>query len=280
MYLFLDANILIRFPELLALGQADVRFAIPQIVVDELERRPPASLSKGWGALLSKAVEAGRAEIMQGPRFDWAELNRKRLDPQDTLLLESARQFKLVHPDERVVLVSDDQNLIMQAAKLGLEYATGATVFDLIGTGPQTGERNDLKNAAQLIRKDSFIFLLRGFALGICVSLGIWVAYQFRSEIISAFPVWGLVLLALVGGAALFGFRSRRRLAYGIVEICFGLFAVAKQASPTNYDALFLIQVAAGLYIIVRGFDNVEKSISGTRIDPVWRRIFRGGCDR
>jgi hypothetical protein len=70
--------------------------------------------------------------------------------------------------------------------------------------------------------------------------------------------------------AVCYGFYLIRhffRLSYGLVEILIGLFAIfgAMSRSPQVVNDpttgnLLLIQVAAGMYVVIRGFDNFAQS--------------------
>ena len=76
------------------------------------------------------------------------------------------------------------------------------------------------------------------------------------------------VVPAILGACySLYVIRHFFRLAYGTVEIVIGLFAIfgAMGRAPQIVDdpataTLLLVQLAAGIYIIIRGFDNFAQS--------------------
>jgi hypothetical protein len=76
-----------------------------------------------------------------------------------------------------------------------------------------------------------------------------------------------LIILILGVCYSLYLIRHFFRLAYGTVEIVIGLFAIfgAMGRAPQIVDdpatgTLLLVQLAAGMYIFIRGFDNFAQS--------------------
>jgi hypothetical protein len=76
-----------------------------------------------------------------------------------------------------------------------------------------------------------------------------------------------LIILILGACYILYLIRHFFRLAYGTVEILIGLFAIfgAMGRAPQIVDdpattTLLLVQLAAGMYIIIRGFDNFAQA--------------------
>jgi hypothetical protein len=76
-----------------------------------------------------------------------------------------------------------------------------------------------------------------------------------------------LIILILGACYILYLIRHLFRLAYGTVEILIGLFAIfgaigraVQAADDPATGSLLLAQLAAGMYIIIRGFDNFAQS--------------------
>lgn len=83
--------------------------------------------------------------------------------------------------------------------------------------------------------------------------------------------------IGLLIAVGLYNLRLRIRSVYGLIEIVVGtisiLFATNHAASP----ATTFITAVGGIYVIVRGLDNIEQSISGGA-KSIWERylMFRG----
>jgi hypothetical protein len=78
-------------------------------------------------------------------------------------------------------------------------------------------------------------------------------------------------------GVAAFLIRSRLRLWYAIIEFAVGVYA--SYLATDFHDRTSSLQFAAGLYIIVRSFDNLEKALEenpvlSKKILPIWRAFF------
>ncbi len=273
MRLILDTNILLSRPQILSWGGDSIRFLLPQAALQQLRSGRFADRA---GNFLEQAFRAGRLHILPQPTGASTDFPLWRnLDYTDTLILATALDYQKRHADQKVFFVSDDHAMLRQAGKLGLETATSTTVDELIHSDP-AGETvsKELSEAANLFGRSNRNYLVKGFLLGLGVAALLFVAWYFKDLAGQTFPVWGLTVGAAVVGFLLFWFRSRYRLSYGIVEGLFGLFTAARLANPATYDSTFFLQLVAGLYIIVRGLDNTEKGIEGTKFEPKWKRFF------
>lgn len=94
--------------------------------------------------------------------------------------------------------------------------------------------------------------------------LYLWVAAT-RYEFI-------IVGTALVLGFYLFQLRLNLRLLYGISEVMVGLFVAAyrhtQSTSIWHFD-VFLPFLTAGVYLVVRGFDNIHQGLMQDPPDPL-----------
>jgi hypothetical protein len=73
--------------------------------------------------------------------------------------------------------------------------------------------------------------------------------------------------------------RQNIRVWYGVIESIVGIItayiAFYQANNPQNID--FAIKISAGLYIIVRGLDNIEKSFTkkANYIGNIWTNFFK-----
>ncbi|MER9390177.1 hypothetical protein [Mesorhizobium sp. M0435] len=108
--------------------------------------------------------------------------------------------------------------------------------------------------------------------------LGIWIlGFAFFVEAITSFlgmqemgwSTYGKVhafLQAVFGGVFLYWLRGRNRLLYGLLEVAFALFllgfAIITHVGPPDFSQAnigYLAQIAAGIYVLIRGFDNTSQ---------------------
>jgi hypothetical protein len=86
--------------------------------------------------------------------------------------------------------------------------------------------------------------------------------------------VWTTALFVILLGLLLYLFRSRGRFAFGIVECGFGIY-MAYCGSWLNKDGeIPWFTLLGGLFVIVRGMDNVGKSLKDPKWEYVWERVF------
>jgi hypothetical protein len=95
------------------------------------------------------------------------------------------------------------------------------------------------------------------------------------------------IVITIVLGIAFYIMRCRWQLIYGIIEILVSLVVIFLTFyPPTTYlvvaefswQGWFLsksVGVLAGIYVMVRGLDNIEKGLSPAR-KAKWMRAFHG----
>ena len=105
--------------------------------------------------------------------------------------------------------------------------------------------------------------------LGAVLALSLAFAAQHLAWIATNVSRDALIILILASCYGFYLIRHFFRLAYGTVEIVIGLFVIfgAMGRAPEVVDdpataTLLLVQLAAGMYIIIRGFDNFAQSAS------------------
>lgn len=123
--------------------------------------------------------------------------------------------------------------------------------------------------------------------LSLCFSLIVSIFIVFIANLILdfaiktdiRFPSFAVLITIALAGTALYAWRERWRLSYGISELLVGVTASYKVFADQNILERFVDQVAylqliAGLYIMVRGFDNIAKGLEPTPLGPKWKRFF------
>jgi hypothetical protein len=88
----------------------------------------------------------------------------------------------------------------------------------------------------------------------------------------------------VVVAVAFYRVRCRSRLLYGALEVAAGIGVIIIGEFPPNAiaaattwtlgsRAAHMLALMGGVYIVVRGLDNIEQALPG-RWRPAWRRIF------
>jgi hypothetical protein len=96
--------------------------------------------------------------------------------------------------------------------------------------------------------------------------LGFLAAPESR-RIVATISIWGTCAVILGAGLALYAIRGRFRVGYGVGELVIGSLATINVFFPTfDYQGLnraAWLQVLAGLYVMVRGLDNIGEGLEG-----------------
>jgi len=84
----------------------------------------------------------------------------------------------------------------------------------------------------------------------------------------SAYRLWWFALIALPAAWVLYVLRVFQRAIYGFVEVVIGIITVMNTytlAVTTNVDVMSdtrtLMTLAAGIYIVIRGLDNIDQGL-------------------
>jgi hypothetical protein len=106
-----------------------------------------------------------------------------------------------------------------------------------------------------------------------------FVVYAFihNNDVLRPVPAWGTVALVPIVGVVIFWFRARFRLVYGLTEFGVGAVTAIRVFWPQfNYATVGLanaLQVLGGLYIMVRGCENIGKGLPAEQ-RAKWNRAF------
>jgi hypothetical protein len=117
----------------------------------------------------------------------------------------------------------------------------------------------------------------------LALGLSAYDAYRFISA--SALSDTTTVLLVafatLLSGVALFFFRLKRRCAYGLSETMVGLVVASQKfradalapSGQTPTTLMVLAILTAGVYLVVRGLDNIHQGLTKPPLDPWAQKV-------
>ncbi|MDP9590139.1 UNVERIFIED_ORG: hypothetical protein J2W19_002695 [Shinella zoogloeoides] len=91
----------------------------------------------------------------------------------------------------------------------------------------------------------------------------------------------GIALAIFVIGASIFAWRERAKLSYGLFEVIVGVAIsydvfTSSALAADGVGTPAMLQFAAGLYVIVRGLDNVGKALRWSELARLWQWVFEG----
>lgn len=274
--LIIDTNILVRFPKILSLKQDKYQIIIPTDVIDEISgwsvrRGNNQFLNSSLHQLIEKAQNEGTIIITDIP--DNQKERRKlmqfhRLSETDTNILLYGLLQKQNGSD--VAIVSEDREILRAANSNGIK-SFGLNELTKIFSNVEVAKNDKVLDEAENHSRKERKNIIFSFILGAVVTLVGVIIYFNIQRIAETINVWGTILLSILIGIGLFVFREKKRLAYGIAEFLAGIATVIILFSPDfdynliTFDLSFGLKMFGALYIMVRGQDNIIKSLNGTK---------------
>lgn len=239
---------------------------IPFSVHTELE-----SISQ-MNHLVDKAVKGGHVQIQTLSTIPSIQRTNK-LSRTDIELITLAQEIQ--GQGEEVVIASEDRRVGEAAASLGIAYIRLNGLEELMSKDTEIDQKinREAKSLLSLQKRELIVGFLSGFIANLLATL-LWTHID---VVVATVTVWGTISAILCLGILMYTLRGRFRLHYGVFEFLFGIFIATKVFWPDfNYDKIKptdILQVVGGIYVMVRGQDNIGKALQGTRFSPLWKRF-------
>lgn len=259
MLYILDYGAVVQRPEILAHAAAG-DLLIPEAVVDDIRGRRERGLRGDLQDLLDRAIEAG-AVVAPSTDGGTAELALKCAGEG------GAGNVRVVTSDGRLVrLLATKDVASISADHFLAELATASA-----DTGIELTARRIVSAQRRL--------LAGGLAIAIAATgLAIFIVLN-HQLIFHTAPDWIVPIALLLAGLLFFWWREHDHLSYGLFEVMIGLLissqSIVTLPAPYELSTAKSIQLMGGLYVMVRGFDNIDRSIEDTRLGGWWIRLFR-----
>ena len=256
--IFLDTTVLYTHPEILSRAPEGIELTITSPVLAELVggagRFGPARL-----ALDIVRTALGAGVLHQEEMQTTERVPLRGLSPVDMALLRMVYNQR----DAGAALATNDQALFNAARGLGTPAFTAEGLLAWLAARPAT----DVPELHFPVRVFQVAVVGAGLLLA-TVALGGGFAIAkygpgLAANILQSLG-WVSFVMALPIGMALFALRERERVIYGFGEVAFGMASVTLGVTRLRTESIAslegLMAIAAGLYVIVRGLDNLEKA--------------------
>jgi len=276
-HIVLDSSVILRNPSVLFQKAKNIRLYVPASVFFELGRfNSPSSPEGDFRSLLTEAANGGYitflSEIVGGSYPAQISVSKT-----DISFMIAAHELANKVADGEVYIASDDKDIINSATSIGAVPLTSQQLLILL-ENEASQITTESKDRADKLKKENIRYIIKNVVISAGVSLLANFSYEKINEIFGFVTKWGVLILVPILGVTLFWMRSKFRLSYGISEVIVGCIAAARVVFPVSkiqsFEAVVLIQFLGGLYIMVRGLDNIEKGLKGTRFLPSWQSIF------
>jgi len=177
------------------------------------------------------------------------------------------------YPEDEVRLLISVGQIEQYAKQLGIQVITNQGLKTLVQELKEKDAAREIEEAQRQARQNRQE-LIKGL-VGLALGFGAFIVVYNLELIISTITIWGIVALVVVAGPALYALRGRMRLAYAVAEVTVGYITASGAFFGKNVNTDRGKQVLAllgGVYIIVRGLDNVGKAVQGTAFEKRWNR--------
>jgi rRNA-processing protein FCF1 len=271
--IFLDTNIIVHDPTILARRRQDVRLMVPAAVLQQIEQTKRLKNPR-LSELIRQAADVGNIVIT--PWSAPAIEDSGKLDPIDISILSAVKRYQQEHSKEETILATQDSQLQAIAAQNNIPVLDFAALILFFSTGPDPDP--DLLKKANRVILWQRLFIVISCIVGVLLTLLFqWALANFDLVISWLGPFLTAVALA-IAGIVLFGFRSWFRLLYGVIEFAFGVvavwFGVYHDFTAPNSEIIGVIKLLGGMYVMVRGMDNIGKGLQKTRYEDTWKKFF------
>ncbi len=273
-HIVIDTSVILSYPAITMRRSATVKMYIPIVVMQELGRfNRPSNPEGDFRNLVKKAIEEGNL-IPLSHEMTTAEDSRIRGLPDAQIIM--AAQW-LAQKEKDVYLATNDKEIQYYCSPLGIHCITGKELLTILYSEVSTVVE-ELQDRIKALKKENFRYISLSSIVSVLVSLLANFTIAKFAKIIEFLTFWGVLAVAPLLGVGLFWMRAKFRLTYGISEFFIGVIMTSRVVFPqfniASIQAVTVLQFLGGLYVMVRGLDNVEKGLKGTRLQPRWDNWF------
>jgi len=186
--------------------------------------------------------------------------------------------------DSEIILVSIDPTLNKLAIANHVNIVTPTAYLSMVDAATKADvDRTEYENATavakQRSQKHQIVF---GIVTGLLLVVLAWLGWRYREALLSTVNTWGALISAAIIGGLLYALRGRLRITYGILEVGVGMMSAmssftsatgSTSAAAPTFTTTMGIAVLGGIYIIVRGLDNIGKALEKTPYENTWRKF-------
>ncbi len=278
--IILDTNIILQNPKILGFKSSKYHLYIPYSVFDELASRSVKD-SFHYDNIIRQANKANNIIILEPEPLSITQAPPKespffRMSVTDRKILATAIKMTGEYKQDQVVIATNDRDIIEVAKFYNIATLDSRSLFQTLVSNGASDKIIDKE--AQVTLSAQRNQLIISFILGSVVTFLAILFYLNLDYVFANIHVWITFILVPVLAMFLFWLRANHRQLYSWIEILFGFSASINVFWPSfnigMLHATILLQLMAGLYVMVRGLDNLGKSLKGGRYYQTWNRIF------
>ncbi|MCL1859783.1 MAG: hypothetical protein FWF92_11200 [Oscillospiraceae bacterium] len=203
--------------------------------------------------------------------------NFPKLTLDQVMIVELIKEYNATLIEEQAFLITQNEELKKYSETIGI-----ATLdFNELKKRNECAEKKEwINKKIEKSKKEKSFFI--SIIIGGIINLIVKLIYDNLPLIVEYVNKWVIIVLIPIMGVLLYFLRSKCRLIYGITEFIFGICNTLAVFLPkfdiisiyNEVDTVKMLQVLAGLYIIVRGMDNIETGLINTKYHIYWKKVF------
>jgi len=207
----------------------------------------------------------------------------------DNLLIGYAKEE--LNNKNDIAIVTEDKRLIFEASKNNIEALNANEYIKKRDTDNKNSNYKNDSNILVLIRRQKVISNISILIAIFSSIITIFTANNLKTLLYSVqrvlfvlLPITKYVIIVLgtlVIGGLFYLLRSKQRLIYAFIEITFGIIVIVDSITNSNISIINvnnIIKIFGGLYVIIRGYDNMEKGLrelANKKFIFYWEKIFK-----
>lgn len=280
--ILIDTDILISFPQILEIRSNFFKLATTSHVVQDIRSGYNVAIDKKLKKRLLDKIDVcdkeGTFKIYSLDIESSFLSGVQQLTSSETSLIDLAVSLQ---NNSSVSIASMNENIINAAKSLKIKiYDLDATID--IYARHSGRNKEDIKMNLYYNRKD-LVSLRYKILFGVAVLAVLVLGYRNKELIISNLSATGTIILTIIIAVCLFVFREKQRISYGILELGVGLTSIILIFYPSfnltgiRFDLFFGVKYLGGLYIMIRGLDNIVRGLSKTSTGQVLRYKYKIG---
>ncbi|GLU50548.1 PIN domain-containing protein [Dyadobacter frigoris] len=279
----LDTSVIIRYPSIISTKIPDVIFVVPTHVQRELYQRTQNigiknAIFSPFVGFIKQAIDNGTIISASSPVDTFPEweflFKHLTLEGADDQIIQVASEIK--HKEGQVKIATLDKEIIQYAKDNDIEITSLSEIESYLLN--EKGNENLLKDEIKSSENQQFRNFLITIGASLLMSFIVFYIYPNFGYLYSKTgPAFFLIVSILIAGL-MYKFKQVNLTFYAIIEYVVGILTIFFLLRTSNFelsavseDFSFSMKLAAGLYVMVRGLDNWNKSIDNERIS-VWIR--------
>jgi len=262
----------------------DILFVITLDVLSELNSTERYISSKR-SEIIDQAISEGSLQLVNTSlskiqKFE-SQIPRAKLSTSDVSLIALALFYKDRGDDPEIATY--DKVIVDMCIRFGIKLIKDDEIQLLLELGRIEEKHTGLNQKINEFETRENGNLWKQLLFGIFSAFIGGIISTNLNAIVKDLHIYGSIIGFLIIAFGLFYWRERERISYGVFEFSIGFLAIIIVLLPVNFEINQYtnidtdIKIIGGLYIMVRGLDNLVKGLQGFKLGVYLSRRWKIG---